>query len=322
MGYAFDDHISQFETGWISPRLDLRGFNSPGGPSPKNQGKRPTYRPNDHPKVTAMSKYDTLLAVESPENTEPATSPTIHDEQTREEIQLKNARAKFPEPVSAGDAYNVVCGTEWLLNRLAKSVDGKGAKQQVGRLAMRTRRAKREIQDDFRALNQGDLRTYKLAHPVPTTIKAREITDDEIRALGITDQYSDRLFVGADFKLPKLLKDEILGETPAEPVAEPEPEPADTCNGLYLSGKKAGAPCTAEAKDHGFCLRHQQQAEIETDEMMFAEPEPEPEPEPTSEPKTTDTTTGTTDAEMAKAEAISAAAEAIKMAAEALKNLE
>lgn len=271
-----------------------------------------------------MSKYDNLLAVESPENTEPATTPNVHDDQTREEIQLKNARAKFPEAAEAGDAYNIVCGTEWLLNRLAKTAEGKGAKQQLGRLAMRTRRAKRQIQDDFRGLNQGDLRTYKLAHPVPTTVDAREITDDEIRALGVTDQYSDRLFVGADFKLPELLKAEILGQPTAEPAhePEPEPEPVDTCNGVFLSGKKAGHPCTADAKEHGFCLRHQQQAEIETDETMFADPEPEPEPEPVPEPKTTDTTTGTTDAEMAKAEAISAAAEAIKAAAEALKNLE
>lgn len=267
-----------------------------------------------------MSKYDNLLAVETTENAEPTVSPTVHDEETREEIQLKNAREKFPEPVPAGDAYNVVCGTEWLLNRLAKSVDGKGAKQQVGRLAMRTRRAKREIQDDFRALNQGDLRAYKLAHPTPTTTAVREITDDEIKALGITDQYSDRLFVAEGFKLPSIVKDEILGKSvenaAPEPSTDPEPEPVDTCNGVYLSGQKAGEPCTAEAKDHGFCLRHQQQAEIETDETMFAEPEP------TSEPKTTDTTNETAAAEMAKAEAITAAADAIKAAAEALKNLE
>ena len=190
-----------------------------------------------------MFKYDNLLAVETTENAEPAASPNVHDEQTRENVQLKKAQAKFPEAVPAGDAYNVVCGTEWLLNRLAKSVDGKGAKQQVGRLAMRTRRAKRQIQDDFRALNQGDLRAYKLAHPVPTTVETREITDDEIKALGITDTYSDRLFVAEAFKLPSIVKDEILGgsvenaapEPSPEPEPEPEPEPVDTCNGVYPS---------------------------------------------------------------------------------------
>lgn len=183
----------------------------------------------------------------------------------------------FPARIQDYEHYREAVAGAWLFHRLAKLYDSDEV-----RASKREFVAAKGILKERCSDLPGDLRTYKLRFPGPEN--GQLVTEADRTRMGIEDTFNDQMWFPEGFEWPAEIPAPNGRNPEPEPEAEPEPEPEpETCNGHFESGKKAGEDCTAAAKKHGYCLRHQKQAEDEWEPKAAPEPEPEPTPEPTTD---------------------------------------
>jgi hypothetical protein len=231
-----------------------------------------------------LAKYG-FGQTENKESETPAPAPTADETPSKLE-----PRAVFPEQFREAEVYRLKCGESWLATRLVRTYKSVEAFDHTKRIA------RQEFTDAKRAFYDvkpaaGSLPMYKEAYPEPS-VDALLITPEEIEKLQLDFKENEKpwdgdLWVSEEFMarlspgFEQMGKVQTYRETAHDgdeiPTPAPEPEPeAEKCQGHYLSGQKEGEACTADAKENGFCGRHQAQAdaEAETDETMFdSEPE-------------------------------------------------
>lgn len=237
-----------------------------------------------------MSYISNLLAkrAKTTEPTAPVESiPEPELEAAPDPTPEEAAKALFPEPVAAYENANIHFAESFVAYRTRLVNPDNKAVKAVSDGLFKEREA---ITNDYKG-ETGDLRTYTLAHPVPSLRETVELTGDDLRDLGITKEAMEAVNEDREARGQKPLGWEFDRDIHVSFVfvdalvaaLEAEPEPVDTCNGTFQSGKRAGEACTAAAKEHGYCGMHQSQAADEWQPKADATPEPEAESAPESE---------------------------------------
>lgn len=236
-----------------------------------------------------MSYISNLLAKRAP-TTEPEpveTAPEPVVEAAPDPTPEEAAKALFPEPVAAYENANIHFAESFVAYRTRLVNPDNKAVKAVSDALFKEREA---IQNEYKN-ETGDLRTYTLAHPAPSLRETVELTSDDLRDLGITKQAMEAVNADREDRGQNPLGWEFDREIHVSYVfvdalvtaLKAEPEPVETCNGTFQSGKRAGESCTAEAKAHGYCGMHQSQAADEWEPKAESKPEPEAEPATDSE---------------------------------------